>query len=48
MKKTLACLFLRSSVICKAKATFTVVAGKYTISGSTNRAQISQAGYTML
>lgn len=41
-------LFLRSSVIRNAKATFTVVAGKYTISGSTNRAQISQAGYTML
>lgn len=41
-------LFLRSAVTRKAKATFTVVAGAYTITGTTNRAQIDQAAYTML
>lgn len=41
-------LFLRSSVSRKAKAKFTIVAGKYTIKGTTNRAQIGQAAYTML
>lgn len=41
-------LFLRAGVTRKAKATFTVVAGKYTITGTSTKAQIAQAAYTML
>ena len=41
-------LFLRAGVTRKAKATFTIVAGRYTVAGTTTRAQIAQAAYTML
>lgn len=47
-EQTDAGLFLRAGASRKAKATFTIVAGDYTITGSTKKASIWQSAYTQL